>query len=114
MAQNKIFVIFDSKAAAYLPPFFMPNAAMAMRSVGDMVNDPTSMFGKHPKDYSLFCAGSFDDRSGSFSLEPSLLVVCNLWELKELGEGQREFILAREDGGNAPRATKENGQLVTR
>ncbi len=61
---HRIFVVFDSKAAAYLPPFFMPEAGQAVRVFSDMVNDPTHAFGKHPEDYTLFEIGTFDDREG--------------------------------------------------
>jgi len=61
---HRIFVIFDSKARAYLPPFFMPEAGQATRLFSDMVNDGSHAFSKHPEDYTLFEIGTFDDREG--------------------------------------------------
>ncbi len=60
----RIFVVFDSKARAYLPPFFLPEAGQAVRSFKDAVNDPKHAFGQHPEDYTLFEIGTFDDREG--------------------------------------------------
>lgn len=80
--KHKIFVIYDAKANAYLPPFFLPTAGMAIRSFGDCVLDDKHNFGKHPEDYSLFCAGEFDDGSGVFSVESTLLVVATGLELR--------------------------------
>ncbi len=60
---HRIFVVFDSKASAYLPPFFMPEAGQAVRVFSDMCNSPDHAFGKHPEDYTLFEIGTFDDRS---------------------------------------------------
>ncbi len=61
---HRIFVVFDSKARAYLPPFFMPEAGQAIRAFGDMVNSKDHAFGQHPEDYTLFEIGTFDDREG--------------------------------------------------
>ncbi len=55
----KIFSVFDSKAEAFLPPFFMHNTGMAVRTFGDTVNMP---------DYTLFEMGAFSDDSGSFEI----------------------------------------------
>lgn len=62
----KIFSVFDEKAAAYLPPFYLPTTPMAVRSFADCVNDPGHAFGKHPQDFTLFELGSFDDSSAEF------------------------------------------------
>lgn len=78
----KIFCVYDDKAKAYLPPFFLPEMGMATRAFGDCVNDPKHNFGMHPEDYTLFCAGEFDDRSGTFSVESTLLCVAHGVELK--------------------------------
>jgi len=59
--QSYIYAIHDSKAGAYLQPFFMPNHHMAMRTFQDCVNDPKHNFGMHPEDYNLFEIGEFND-----------------------------------------------------
>lgn len=55
---QKIFTIYDSKAHAYLPPFFLPEAGMAVRVFSDCVNDKSHQFSKHPGDYTLFQIGT--------------------------------------------------------
>ena len=62
--QQHIFTVYDQKAKAYLPPFFLPKPEMALRVFTDCVNDPTHAFGKHPADYTLLQIGDFDDTSG--------------------------------------------------
>ena len=62
---HKIYTIFDSKAEAFLPPFFFHQQGMALRIFTDCCNDPEHAFGKHPEDYTLFYAGKFDDDLGS-------------------------------------------------
>lgn len=57
-----IFSIYDSKAEAYMQPFFMKTKGEAVRAFSDLVRDPQSMVSKHPEDYVLFEIGSFDDQ----------------------------------------------------
>lgn len=65
---HQIFTIHDAKAAAYLPPFILPNAEMAKRIFTDCVNSEDHQFAKHPEDYTLFRLGTFDDNSAQYML----------------------------------------------
>jgi len=65
--KQKIFSIYDSKADAYLTPFFLHQEAMAIRVFSDCINSETHQFGKHPEDYTLFSIGTWEDQSGKFS-----------------------------------------------
>ena len=64
-----VFCIHDVKAGAYLPPFFLPQVAMAARTFADCVNDPTHAFGKNPQDYTLYHLGSYDDNTAEIILQ---------------------------------------------
>lgn len=57
----EIFSVFDSKAAAFMKPFFAHNTAMAERAFSDEAATPGSPVAKHPEDYTLYHVGSFDD-----------------------------------------------------
>jgi len=59
----QIFAVYDSKAQAYLPPFFLPQKGMATRIFQNTANDPKHQFGANPEDYCLFHIGEFDDES---------------------------------------------------
>lgn len=61
---QKVFGVFDLKAAAYLQPFFSCNPGSAIRAFGDAVRDGKSPLAIHPEDYQLFELGSFDDNAG--------------------------------------------------
>jgi len=63
---HKIFTIYDSKAQAYLTPFFLHEDGMAIRVFADCVNDKNHQFGKHPEDYTLFNIGSWSDNKAKF------------------------------------------------
>lgn len=60
-----MYSIFDSKAAAFMQPFFSSANGMAVRAFSDLVQDAGHPVGKHPEDYSLFCVGGFDDVNGT-------------------------------------------------
>lgn len=64
---QKIYSIYDTKAQAFLPPFFMPNDDMAIRAVMDCLADPNHNFAAHPEDYGLVALGEFDDQLGDVS-----------------------------------------------
>lgn len=61
--KHEMFAIFDSKADAFLNPFFMLNAQMAIRTFSGCANDTTHMFNKHPSDFRLYKIAYFDDAS---------------------------------------------------
>lgn len=62
--KTKMFSVFDTKAACFGTPFFMPKEAMAIRAFTDLVNDPKSTVGMHPEDFVLHSVGEFDDELG--------------------------------------------------
>jgi len=57
----KAFAIYDEKAKSYLPPFFLPEEGVAIRTFSDCVNANDHQFAAHPQDYTLFRLGTFDD-----------------------------------------------------
>jgi hypothetical protein len=57
----KAFSVYDSKAEAYLPPFFTTTAALAMRSFETAANSGEHDFSKYAADYTLFEIGHYDD-----------------------------------------------------
>lgn len=60
----QMFSVYDSKAAAYLPPFHSQTIATAIRAFEGAVRDEASPFHTHAADYTLFCIGSFDESTG--------------------------------------------------
>lgn len=63
----EIYSVYDSKAKAFIPPFFLHNKDVALRHFTDTVNDKNSSINKNPGDYALFYLGIFDDNTGEFS-----------------------------------------------
>lgn len=82
MQRLTIFSIYDSKAAAYLQPFFSNNVETAKREFTTAVNGE-GQFNKFAEDYSMFLLGTFDQDEGKFILELTPLHCVNAITLKE-------------------------------
>jgi len=65
----KIFTIYDSKAEAYLTPFFLKTNALAIREFETVSNQPESNFCKYPEDYTLFLLGEYSEETAIFTME---------------------------------------------
>lgn len=63
-----IFSIYDSKAEAYITPFFAINSATGIRDFETAARDKNTKFWSHPGDFTLFEMGSFDQDSGKTEL----------------------------------------------
>jgi len=92
-----IFSVYDQKAHAYLPPFFMHTKDMAVRAFSDAVNDIKHSFGMHPADYTLFYLGIFNDVSGHFEIEKQGQALHNGVELVKLPLDDEQQQLNLED-----------------
>lgn len=65
---QKIYLIYDAKAEAYFPPFFLHNEGLAIRTFSQCVNSGSHPIGKNPEDFTLFEVGDFDDNKGTFKI----------------------------------------------
>ncbi len=72
-----IFSVFDIKANAHLPPFFLPNNEMAIRVFSDCCNDQKHAWGAHPDHYTLFEHGNFDQDTGVFEIRDGMYSLGN-------------------------------------
>lgn len=64
----EMFSIYDSKATAFLQPFFSLSAGTAIREFSDAANSTDHEFNRHAEDYTLFHLGTFDQGEGEFTL----------------------------------------------
>jgi len=62
----EVFTVFDSKAVAYLQPFFSPTKGEAIRLFQECCNDPKHNFHKYASDFHLFQLGKFDNVKAEF------------------------------------------------
>lgn len=59
-----VFTIYDSKAEAYLQPFFSPTKNTALRMFERAANDGESDIARWAEDYTLFEIGTWDQDTG--------------------------------------------------
>lgn len=70
---QKLFSIYDSKVAAYLPPFTAATEGAAKRMVAASAMDTTHDFSRFGDDFTLFEIGVWNSKEGVFvQLEASL------------------------------------------
>lgn len=63
----KAYSVHDFKSLTYSPPFYAAQDGAAVRIISDAARDPNSQLGRHPRDFVLYCVGSYDDASGVFT-----------------------------------------------
>lgn len=73
--------VYDNKARAYLPPFYVSHVDVGVRHIADALKDASHPFARNPEDYSLYHLGAFADDTGahSFHQEPRHLGVVSRW-----------------------------------
>lgn len=80
----KIYTTYDSKAEAYLQPFFMSSRGEAIRAWQDVVNDQKTQFFKHPEDFTFFELGEYDAISGTIDTYKSKISLGTAVEFKKV------------------------------
>lgn len=90
----KIFTIYDSKAEAFISPFYERSTGLAIRAFEDACNTPEHQFNKYPEDYTLFELGEFNELTAGFELKdsPQSLGLAMLFIRPDLPTGPRGVI----------------------
>lgn len=70
---QKAFCVYDSKAEAYLQPFFSSSTGVAIRNFESACNTEDHAFHIHAGDYTLFEIGTFDSLTGVLEGNHALL-----------------------------------------
>lgn len=61
------YTVYDNKALVYGTPWFAGTDGAAVRAFTDLANDSNTTVGRHPRDFSLFCVGQFDDQAAALT-----------------------------------------------
>lgn len=67
---QRMYTIYDKKAAAYMAPFFFRTNAEAIRAVQQNAASQQSNLSKYPEDFQLVLVGEWDDLTGVVKAEP--------------------------------------------
>lgn len=84
----QVFALHDSKAEAYLRPFFAQSKGLALRSMLEVLSDKEHPVTKYPADYHLFHIAEYDDATGiitPLSVKENLGCALDLSALKQTG-----------------------------
>lgn len=69
----KIFTVYDSKAEAFIQPFYAQATGAAIRSFEAACNEEGHDFARYSGDYTLYELGQFDQNTGKINLLPAML-----------------------------------------
>ncbi len=62
--KHNTYSVFDQASGLYSPPVYELSDDTARRSFGQLAQNAEHPIGQHPKDYTLFRVGIFDDVNG--------------------------------------------------
>lgn len=77
----RAYTIYDVKALQYHSPWFQATDGLAVRAFADLANDQQTNIGRHPRDYTLYMCGIYDDNTGIFTPQSPLLYVADAMSL---------------------------------
>lgn len=86
--QLNAYTIHDAKALQYHAPWFAVSHGVATRIVADLANDLNTLVGRHPRDYTVWQCGTWDDNTGQFVPLSPLVHVCDVVTLIKPDEQQ--------------------------
>lgn len=74
---SRIYAIYDSKAMAYLQPFFASGDEVAVRSFERAALNPEHTMHTHPGDFTLFRIGDWSEYDGHIEIQVPVYSVIN-------------------------------------
>lgn len=107
--KHRMFSIKDTKADVYNKPFYLINEKLVERVAADLLRDKSSEISRHPDDFIMFDLGSYDDNTGTFTLNELPTVLFRFSDLEHLRTGETfsagdmikdipEFLQAKSNG----------------
>lgn len=87
---RRMYSVHDSKAAAYLDPFYSTNDGTALRSFVAAARDEKHIFYLHASDYTLFFIGTFDEETSQLEGATPQINLGNALQLTAVTDGLKE------------------------
>ena len=88
----KMFSIYDSKAEAYVQPWYEVNRGVALRNFMAAVKDPQTAFHRFPGDYTLFEIGEWDPSKGTVFMYEHRENLGTAIQYLEMSDGAQEAL----------------------
>lgn len=83
----KMFAIYDAKLPGFMTPFFVPNEALAVREMINLLNDARHPVTINAEDFTLYELGEFSTQFGTCNREePRAVLPINHLKLRLNGE----------------------------
>lgn len=82
----RAYTLYDVKALQYHSPYFTHTDGMAVRMLTDLVNEGGNNVSRHPRDFTLYQCGHYDDQTGIFTPLVPLQFVSDAISLVRAGE----------------------------
>ncbi len=82
----QLYAVFDMASGTYEKPFFSTADDLVRREFQNVATAADTPIGKHPKDYSLWRLGNFDDNTGLLKNETN---ECLCTALEIISQSQR-------------------------
>lgn len=79
----RVFSLWDSAANAYMTPFYLPAAGLAIRQLQDAMQKPDTVLHSHPEHFTLYELGFFEPATGIHTLHQGPQSIVTLAELKD-------------------------------
>lgn len=86
MAFKELYVVKDEKANSFGVPQFFNSVVETVRAITVVSNDPASMLGRFPDDYSVYYVGRFEDVTGALDSSPPVLAFTVASTVGKLGD----------------------------
>lgn len=64
----ELMSVYDTKARAFLTPWFSQNLQVAARSFSEVVNNPVHIIFRNAEDFNLYHLGSWDDNTAQVEM----------------------------------------------
>lgn len=64
---KNVYAIYDSKADAYMQPFFQDTHGLALRTFEEATKQKDHIIAKYPADFTLFHLATWDDQTGNIA-----------------------------------------------
>lgn len=90
--KHVMFTVYDQKADAHLPPFILPNIAMAERIFTECAGSDDHQFGRNPEDYTLLQIAEFDDENAELILTTPQKVILTALQAQSLAEKKNNAV----------------------
>jgi len=75
------YSVRDKATDLFMAPFYVRTKQEALRALKDAASNPEHAFNRHPRDYSLYALGVYDEDRGLFELNDAPVFICTLEEV---------------------------------